>query len=152
MYSYSEDQVPLLGSSGVGEVIVRPRDKLREEIKAAKRRRKEEKRRLKESRGVRDEPLDPRKLSAKLEKLSRKKTHAVTAGEGKTTEFVVPAVTFEGPKASSSDTTSQKPTKYEVFTVVTHKPAIITHIVSPKEGKEVQHPPFTTFTQHRIVV
>ena len=98
--------MPLLGSEvGGGEVIVRPRDKLREEIKAAKRRRKEEKRRLKESRGGRDEPLDPRKLTAKLEKLQRRKNHV----EGKMTEFVVPSVTFEGPKTSSD--TTQKPAK-----------------------------------------
>lgn len=90
------------GGMGEGLVIVRPKDKLREEIKAAKRRKKEEKRRLKEIRG---EGLDLRKLNAKLERLQRQKTHA----ESKTTEFVVPAVTFEGPKTSSDPT--QKPAK-----------------------------------------
>ena len=111
--SCSEELQPLLGAEegttggGMGEglVIVRPKDKLREEIKAAKRRRKEEKRRLKEIRG---EGLDLRKLNAKLERLQRQKSEK-THAEGKATEFVVPPVTFEGPKTSSNAT--QKPAK-----------------------------------------
>ena len=85
--------MPLLKSeSGGVAMIVRPKDKLREEIKAAKRRRREEKLRRK------DGKLDPRKLEAKLEKLQSKRDHS---GRTEREEIVLPPVTFQGPKATS---------------------------------------------------
>ena len=113
------------------KVVVRPRDKLREEIRAAKRRRKEEKRKYKEERGRGEEGVDITKLNAKLEKLQSKMSkssgdHTGRGEEGvditklnakleklqskmsraeEKTEYVLPQVTFEGPKNSGDHTT-----------------------------------------------
>ena len=114
----SEDQVPLLRSeySGGVPMIVRPKDKLREEIKAAKRRRKEEKLLFKEEMSrSKDESIDPRKLKAKLEKLQMKKTHS--GRMEKRTELVLPPVTFEGSKSEPRDHT-HKMKKYVVHTCI----------------------------------
>ena len=90
--------MPLLRSeSGGVPMIVRPKEKLREDIKAAKKRRKEEKSHFKEEKNrCKDTSLDPHKLKAKLEKLQTKKDHSGKA------EFVLPPVAFEGPKVALS--------------------------------------------------
>ena len=126
--SFSEDQIPLLTSEDYGcshgyGMIVRPKDKLREEIKSAKKRRKEEKRQhLVEERSK--ESVDPYKLRARLEKLqTRSNTHHQDTMTDKRTEFVRPHVTFEKPAATGvvNDHT-QKPTttKYVVYLAHTH--------------------------------
>lgn len=84
-------------------MIVRPKDKLREEIKAAKKRRKEEKKLLREEKSLCKDVSDPRKLKAKLERLQAKRDRS-----GKE-ELVLPPVTFDAPKpAASSHPHTQK--------------------------------------------
>ena len=120
----SEDQVPLLksdggeGDGGCGEaapMIIRPKDKLREEIRAAKKRRKEEKRRYKEEKEhSKGEQLNPDQLRARLEKLQLKNKGHSEKGEG--AEFVAPQVTFERPKQAPA--TKKAPKKYvQLYTV-----------------------------------
>ena len=104
--THSEDQLPLLNcdpsatsedvprESGRG-MVVRPKDKLREDIKAAKKRRKEEKLR-RQAEGK----LDHRKLEAKLEKLQQK----YSSSQGEREEMVLPPVTFERPAHSHGHT------------------------------------------------
>ena len=126
LHCCSEDQVPLLRSeySGGAPVIVRPKDKLREEIKAAKRRKREEKLRFKEEKSrSKDESIDPRKLTAKLEKLQLKKAHS---GRTEKTELVMAPVVFEGSKPEPRDHT-QKTKKYVVH-VGTNKQTINMHM------------------------
>ena len=118
--------MPLLRSecSGRAPMIVRPKDKLREEIKAAKRRRKEEKLRFREEKSrTKDESIDPRKLKAKLEKLQMRKAHS---GRMEKTELVMPPVTFEGSKSDPHDHT-QKMKKYVTVAFYTWKYMCIAH-------------------------
>ena len=79
--------------------VTRHKDELREEIKAAKRRRKEEKRHQ-TTKGS----FDPRTLEAKLEELQAMKS---SSGEGEQKEHV-PSVTFQVPTDSTNSKDLQK--------------------------------------------
>ena len=118
MHYCSEDHVPLLTAEDAVEaavqMIVRPKDKLREEIRAAKKRRKEEKHRCKEEKvRSKDKTLNPHHLRAKLEKLQTRPDKT-----GNKMECVLPPVTFEGPAATNEGMRKQKKYVGCVYTVL----------------------------------